>query len=205
MAEILTKGGKAIAVKADLRKMTELDDIVEATLEEFGRIDILINNAGIFITGIIDQTTEEEWNKTFDINVKSAYFLTQKVVPHLLRQGKGKIVFVGSIFGPIGGSGVSSYAASKMAIHGLTVSLAIELAPSKINVNAVAPGNVDTPMNYGFYDEFGGKEAFGKQYYPIGRVGLVEDIAAAVAFLASEEADWITGVVLPVDGGYLAK
>ncbi len=202
--DISANGGKAIVVKADLLKMKDIDNIVEATLKEFGKIDILVNNAGIFFIRMFDQTTEEEWDKTFDVNVKGPYFLTQKVVPHMLKQGKGKIVFTGSIFGPIGAPGASSYATSKMAIHGLTINLAIELAPSNINVNAVAPGNIDTPMNYELYDKFGGREAFRAQY-PLGRLGLVEDIAASVAFLASKEADWITGVVLPVDGGYLAK
>lgn len=202
--DISANGGKAIVIKADLLKMKDIDNIVEATLKEFGKIDILVNNAGVFFIRMLDETTEEEWDKTFDVNVKGPYFLTQKVVPHMLKQGKGKIVFIGSVFGPTGAPAASSYAASKMAIHGLTINLAIELAPSKINVNAVAPGNVDTPMNYELYDKFGGREAFRAQY-PLGRLGLVEDIAASVAFLASKEADWITGVVLPVDGGYLAK
>lgn len=202
--EIKSKGGKAIAVQADLLKMADLDKIVSATMKEFGRIDILVNNAGIFFIRMLDQITEAEYDKTFDVNVKGPYFLTQKVLPQFLAQGKGKIVFLGSIFGPIGAPAASSYGASKMAIHGLTYTLAIELAPKKINVNGIAPGNVDTPMNYELYDKFGGREAF-RQQYPIGRIGTAEDMAAAAAFLSSDAADWITGVVLPVDGGYMAK
>ena len=202
--EIRKVGGKAVTVKADLLSMNDIDRIVDVTMNEFGRIDILINNAGIFFIRTLEEITEEEWDKTFDVNVKGPYFLTKKVVPQFLKQAKGKIVFVGSIFGPIGAPSASSYAASKMALHGLVYNLAIELAPRKINVNGVAPGNVDTPMNYELYDKFGGREAF-RQQYPIGRIGTPEDIAAAVAFLASDEADWITGVVMPVDGGYLAK
>ena len=196
-------GGKAIAVKASLTNMADLDRIVESTLNEFQKIDILVNNAGIFFIRMLDQLTEKEFDETFDINVKGPYFLTQKVVPHMQKTGKGKIIFVGSIFGPIGAPAASSYGASKMAVHGPTMCLSQELAPI-ITVNAVAPGNVDTPMNYPLYDNFGGREAFRAQY-PLGRLGLESDVAAAVTFLASDEADWITGVVLPVDGGYLAK
>ena len=195
---------KAAFYKCDITNKEQVDSSIGTILKDFGKIDILVNNAGVFFIRMFDQTTEEEWDKTFDVNVKGSYFLTQKVLPYFLKQGKGKIIFTGSIFGPIGAPAASSYAASKMAVHGLIHSLAIELAPKKINVNAVAPGNVDTPMNYELYEKFGGREAF-RQQYPLGRIGLPEDIAAAVAFLASEEADWITGVVLPVDGGYLAK
>ena len=119
------------------------------------------------------------------------------------KKDRGRIIFTGSIFGPIGAPAASSYGASKMAIHGLTKCLSQELAP-KITVNAVAPGNVDTPMNYPLYDNFGGREAFREQY-PLARLGLESDVAASVAFLASDDADWITGVILPVDGGYKAK
>jgi len=204
LADAINKdGGRAIAVKASLTDMADLDRVVASTLEAFQRIDVLVNNAGIFYIRMLDQLTEGEYDDTFDVNVKAPYFLTQKVVPHMMKQGKGRIVFTGSIFGPIGAPGASSYGASKMAIHGLTKCLSQELAPA-ITVNAVAPGNVDTPMNHPLYEKFGGREAFRAQY-PLGRLGLASDIAASVAFLASDEADWITGVVLPVDGGYTAK
>lgn len=201
--QIKANGGKAIAVKASMTNMADLDKIVDNTINEFGSIDILVNNAGVFFIRMLDQLTEEEYDKTFDVNVKGAYFLTQKVVPHMQKSHRGKIIFTGSIFGPVGAPAASSYGASKMAVHGLTKCLSQELAP-KITVNAVAPGNVDTPMNHALYDNFGGREAFRDQY-PLGRLGAESDIASSVAFLASDEADWITGVILPVDGGYLAK
>ncbi len=162
-----------------------------------------MNNAGVFYPRLLEETSEEMLEHTFDVNVLGPYILTQKTVLHMRSQGKGSIIFTGSIFGPVGSPYATSYAASKMAIHGLAMSLAIELAPT-IRVNVVAPDNIDTPMNYPLYDALGGRPAFVADY-PMGRLGLPSDIAAAVSFIASDEACWVTGTVLPVDGGYLAK
>ncbi len=194
-------GGKAVTVKADLLNIKSLDGIVETALKEFGKIDMLINCAGVMYLRNLEELTEEEWDKIFDINVKAAFFMTQKVAPHL--KEKSKIIFIGSIFGPAGVPSAASYSSTKMALHGLTKNLAIELAPRKINVNAVAPGNVVTPLNDPLYEKFG-KDGV-RALYPIGRLGEVEDISNAIAFLVSDEADWITGTILSVDGGYLAQ
>ena len=163
-----------------------------------------MNCAGVFFIRLLHELSEDEWDTTLDVNVKGPFFLTQKVAPHMIEQGSGSVIFVGSIFGPRGVPAAASYGASKSALHGLTECLAIELAPSGIRVNAVAPGNIDTPMNQELYEKFGGREAFRVQY-PLGRIGLEQDVANAVAFLVSDDAEWITGVVMPVDGGYMAK
>jgi 3-oxoacyl-[acyl-carrier protein] reductase len=201
--EIAGNGGHAKAVKADLSNVDDIGRLVASTLEEFGKIDILVNCAGVFYIRMLDELTEEEWDTTIDVNVKGPFFLTQAVAPHMVKQDSGNIIFVGSIFGPRGVPGAASYGASKSALHGLTECLAIELAPT-IRVNAVAPGNIDTPMNQELYEKFGGREAFRVQY-PMGRIGLEEDVANAATFLVSDEAEWLTGVVMPVDGGYMAK
>ena len=201
--KIVSDGGRAIAIKTNLSDVDEIGRLVDSTMKEFGQIDILVNCAGVFFIRTLDELTEEEWDTTLDVNVKGPFFLTQRVAPHMVEQDSGNIIFVGSIFGPRGVSGAASYGASKSALHGLTECLAIELAPT-IRVNAVAPGNIDTPMNQELYEKFGGREAFRVQY-PMGRIGLEDDVANAVTFLVSDEADWITGVVMPVDGGYMAK
>ena len=121
----------------------------------------------------------------------------------MIEQESGNVIFIGAIVGPRGVPAAASYGASKAALHGLTECLAVELAP-RIRVNAVAPGNIDTPMNQELYENFGGREAFRVQS-PMGRLGLETDVPGAVTFLASDEADWITGGVMPVDGGYMAK
>ncbi len=201
--KIASDGGEAIAIKADLANIEDIERVVDQTIEKFGRIDILDNCAGVFFIRLLDELTEDEWDTTLDVNVKGAFFLTQKVAPHMIQQEGGNVIFIGSIFGPRGVPAAASYGASKAALHGLTECLAVELAP-RIRVNAVAPGNIDTPMNQELYENFGGREAFRVQY-PMGRLGLETDVAGAVTFLASDEADWITGVVMPVDGGYMAK
>ncbi len=201
--KIVSDGGEAIAMKADLANVEDIERLVDQTIEKFGRIDILVNCAGVFFIRLLDELTEDEWDTTLDVNVKGAFFLTQKVAPHMIEQGKGNVIFIGSIFGPRGVPAAASYGASKAALHGLTECLAVELAPT-IRVNAVAPGNIDTPMNQELYEKFGGREAFRVQY-PMGRIGLETDVASAATFLASDEAEWITGIVMPVDGGYMAK
>jgi 3-oxoacyl-[acyl-carrier protein] reductase len=202
--EIVGAGGEALAVKVDLLSMADIDNLVNTAIDHLGSIDILVNNAGVFYIRLLEELTEHEWNTTIDVNVKASFFLTQKVVPHMVNVGKGSVVFIGSTAGQRGMPAAASYGASKMALLGLTTCLAIELAPSGIRVNAVTPGNTDTPMNEELYKKFGGREAFRVQY-PIGRLGSAGDVANAVSYLVSDEADWVTGAILPIDGGFLAK
>ena len=203
-AQIRQMGRRAIAVKADVSRPADIDAMVAATIREFGRLDILVNNAGIMHIRSVLETTEEIWDRTIDINLKGHFFCAQKVIPHMIAQGKGRIINLGSIFGETGVPNACAYGVTKIGIHGMTKMMAIELAPHRITVNAVAPGNVVTPLNDPLYALVGGQHVLAKSY-PIGRVGRVEDIAPAAVYFASDEADFVTGAVLFVDGGYAAQ
>jgi NAD(P)-dependent dehydrogenase (short-subunit alcohol dehydrogenase family) len=211
---ITRKGRRAIAVKADVSDSEEVEHLVRTAASELGKIDIAFLNAGIFEMGNLEDTTDRMWQRHLDVNVSGAFYGTRSVVPEMRKQGKGKIIYTGSIFGAYGVPGAVSYCVSKMAIHGLTRALSIELAPLKINVNAVSPGNIVTPMNDGLYmyvaeqagkgpDIEAGKEEI-RQRYPLGRLGSADDVTPAVVFLASDEADFVTGQIFFVDGGYSA-
>ena len=203
-AQIRQMGRRAIAVKADVSRLADIDALVATTLGEFGRLDILVNNAGIMHLRSVLEMTEELWDQTMDINLKGHFFCAQKVIPHMIKQGKGRIINLGSIFGETGVPNACAYGVTKIGIHGMTKMMAVELAPHRITVNAIAPGNVVTPLNDPLYALVGGQQALAKSY-PIGRLGRVEDIAPAAVYFASEEADFITGAILFVDGGYAAQ
>jgi NAD(P)-dependent dehydrogenase (short-subunit alcohol dehydrogenase family) len=207
---IRQRGGKAEYIQADVTRADDHDAAVRAAVEAFGTLDIYVNNAGAFLGNysVIDEP-RETWDKTFEINVTGTWLgckaaVRQMVAQELRGRARGKIVNVGSIAGDIGQADLASYSASKGAIHNLTRALAIENAPHRINVNAVAPGYFPTAMNRAAFDD---PETLAKiqALHPWPELGVPEDVAAAVTFLASPGADWITGVILPVDGGFLAS
>jgi NAD(P)-dependent dehydrogenase (short-subunit alcohol dehydrogenase family) len=210
--EITNQGGRAIAVKADMTRSDEVDRLVGTAAAELGGIDIAFNNAGMMEMATLEETTDEMWDHHLKANVTSAFYCARRVVPEMKARGKGKLIQTGSIFGAYGVPSALAYSVTKMALHGLTRALAIELAPHRINVNAVAPGNVVTPLNDVLYDYMAeqagqsgdrdaGKRALAKSY-PLGRLGQVGDVASAVVYLASDAADFVTGQILFVDGGY---
>jgi NAD(P)-dependent dehydrogenase (short-subunit alcohol dehydrogenase family) len=201
----------AMAVKVDVTKEIEVDAAVNEAIERWGRIDILANIAGILYMRDFLDHSEEIWDSTMEVNVKGHFLCTKAVVPHMIKQKEGKIVNTGSIFGHNGVAGCLAYGVSKMAIHGFTRMLSVELAPHKINVNAVAPGNIVTPINIPLYESMSpngdveeGKRILAEKLYPIGRLGEVEDIARGIVYLSSEDAEFITGHILFIDGGYSA-
>lgn len=202
--EIRASGGEAVAVKCDVTIMADLDTLVASALKEYGKIDILVNNAGNYFLRPIEEVTEEIWDSIFNCHVRGPFFLCQKVIPHMEKQGKGKIINVGSIFGENGVPVSCPYGSAKTAVNGMTRCLAIELGSRKINVNVIAPGNIQTAINDPLYEYMGGRENL-LPYYPIGRLGVVEDIAPLAVYLASEESDFVTGAVFFVDGGYSAQ
>jgi NAD(P)-dependent dehydrogenase (short-subunit alcohol dehydrogenase family) len=206
------KGRRAIALRADVADSKSVDRMVTQAVRALGKVDILFNNAGIFKMTTAEGHTDELWEETLAINLTGHFYCARRVIPEMKKLGHGKIINNGSIFGHNGVTMALAYAVTKMGIHGLTRCLAVELAPYQINVNAVAPGNIVTPMNDVLYDYLaeqagrpGDRKAGMKALlasYPIGRLGDVQDIAGMVAYLASEEADFITGQIFFVDGGY---
>lgn len=187
------------AIKADLSSTKNIDEMMDSVLKSFPHVDVLINNAGVGLYKLIDQTSENEWDRLFDINVKSAYYITNKVLGGMIDKKYGKIVNVSSMWGMVGASMEVAYSASKAALIGYTKALAKELAPSGINVNCVCPGVIDTPMNARFSKQDMLELA---EQTPLGRIGKPEDVAELISFLCSEKSDFITGQVVACDGGF---
>ncbi|GAA3410509.1 SDR family NAD(P)-dependent oxidoreductase [Paenibacillus hodogayensis] len=202
--EILDAGGEAVGL---IQNVAEEDDwvrVVEETMTKFGKIDILVNNAGISTTVPFLDTTVEHWNKVMAINVTGTFLGHKHVIPHMIAGGGGSIVNISSIAGLTGGSGAGPYTASKGAVRMLTKAAAIDYAQHHIRVNSVHPGYIATPMTADLFANDQMKQWFLSQT-PLPRLGNPEDIANGVLFLASDESSFITGVELPIDGGYYAK
>ena len=197
-AEIESKNVKSIAVTANVTVSAEVNKLVEQALSSFGHIDILVNNAGITKDNLLMRMSEADWDLVLNINLKGAFLCTQAVIRHMMKQRWGRIVNIASVVGVIGNAGQANYSASKAGLIGLTKSTAREVASRGITVNAVAPGFIDTGMTQKLTDNV--KREFLKQI-PVGYFGLPKDVANAVAFLASQEAHYITGQVLNVNGG----
>ena len=188
------------AYKADVKNRAEVDAMVEKIKSDLGTIVTLINNAGISTQQEFRDITEENWREMLSTHLDGAYNCTQAVLPHMYYRGSGKIINIGSVWGVTGGSCEVHYSTAKAGLIGFTKSLAKELAPSNINVNCVCPGVIQTDMMSIFDDETISNL---KKQIPLGRIGTAEDVAKAVSFLASKNADYITGIVLNVNGGFL--
>jgi 3-oxoacyl-[acyl-carrier protein] reductase len=198
--QITSSGGKAAAFALDVAEEDQIKSTFKAALAQFGKIDILINNAGITRDQLVMRMKRADWDAVLNTNLTSAYLCTQQVMSSMLKQRWGRIVNITSVFGQMGQAGQANYASSKAGLIGLTMAIAREVGSRNITCNAVAPGFIDTAMTSTLGDDF--KEMAVKNI-PLGRVGTPEDVASAVAFLASEEASYITGHVLSVNGGML--
>jgi len=196
--EVQTIGRKALATKVDVATLGDVEKMVEAILAQFGKVDILVNNAGIARDKLILRMTEEDWDAVLNINLKGTFNCTKAVVRHMSKQKSGKIVNIASVVGEMGNAGQGNYAASKAGVIGFTKTIAREFAQRGINVNAIAPGYIETPMTDALPDKV--KEEL-KRLIPLDRLGKPEDVAEAVLFLVSESANYITGHVLNVNGG----
>ncbi len=206
VAAIQEAGGEAIFVQTDIAKEEQVRHLVEETVRTFGRLDIAFNNAGIDQASMSTEFTEADYRLVFDINVLGVFLSLKYEIPAMLRSGGGSIINTSSFLGHVAVPGAGIYNASKHAVEGITKTTALELAGRGIRVNSVAPGGTATDM----IDRFAGEEGTDSRaglaaQHPMGRLGLAQEIAAAVLFLASDEASFITGISLPVDGGYLAK
>jgi 3-oxoacyl-[acyl-carrier protein] reductase len=200
VASVNAAGGEAFSFKANIARLDEAERLLDATLEHFQRVDVVVCNAGIWEGAAVEQISEALWDSTMDINLKGAWTVCRAAVPLLKQQRSGKIVLVASTAGQRGEAGYSNYAASKGGLIAFTKSLASELAEWGINVNAVAPGWVDTEMTKDALGDVEQRKAIAAEI-PIGTIASPEDIAGPIAFLCSEWARHITGEIVNVNGG----
>jgi 3-oxoacyl-[acyl-carrier protein] reductase len=200
VSEITTAGGQAAAFALDVTDEEQIKSAIKAAIAQFGKVDILVNNAGITRDQLVMRMKRADWDAVLQTNLTSAYLCIQQVTSSMLKQRWGRIINITSVFGQMGQAGQANYAASKAGLIGLTMAVARELGSRNITCNAVAPGFIETPMTDVLGEEF--KHSAAKQI-PLGRVGSPADVASAVAFLASDEASYITGHVLSVNGGML--
>ena len=198
--EITAANGKAAAFALDVCDEEQIKSAIKAAIAQFGKIDILVNNAGITRDQLVMRMKRSDWDAVLRTNLTAAYLCIQQVIGSMLKQRWGRIINITSVFGQMGQAGQANYAASKAGLIGLTMAIAREVGSRHITCNAVAPGFIETPMTATLGNEF--KENAVEQI-PLGRVGSPEDVASAVTFLASDEASYITGHVLSVNGGML--
>lgn len=203
-SEIVAAGGEAISFKHNVASEEDWIRVVNETVAKFGKIDILVNNAGISNATPFLELTVADWEKTMSINVTSIFLGQKYVIPHMIEAGGGSIVNISSIAGLTGGSGTGPYTASKGAVRMLTKATAVDYAKHNIRANSVHPGFIETPMTVDMFKDENMRQWFQSQT-PLPRLGKAEDIANGVLFLASDESSYITGVELPIDGGYYAK
>jgi len=198
--QITAAGGKAGAFVLDVGDEEQIKSVFKTALTQFGKIDILVNNAGITRDQLVMRMKRADWDAVLNTNLTSAYLCIQQVIGTMLRQRWGRIINVTSVFGQTGQAGQANYAASKAGLIGLTMAIAREVGSRNITCNSVAPGFIETAMTAALSDDM---KQTGLKMIPLGRIGTPEDVAGAVRFLASEEASYITGHVLNINGGML--
>lgn len=193
-------GYKVIAYQANVTNRIDVELMVKETIDRFGSIDVLINNAGVASQGLFTDISDIEWNEIMDVNLNGVYNVTQAVLPYMIRQKSGSIINISSMWGQVGASCEVAYSAAKAGVIGLTKALAKEVGPSGIRVNCIAPGLIETGMNQELTLE---DVAAIVDETPLGRIGSTNDVASSALFLASDDSSFITGQVLGVNGGYI--
>ncbi len=196
--EIRATNRQSLAILADVSSSTDVTRLIEETMAAYGRVDILVNNAGIARDQLLLRMSEEDWDKVLAVNLRSVFLCTRAALRHMIKQRWGRIISIASITGVVGNKGQANYASAKAGIIGFTRTIAKEAGSRSVTANAIAPGFIDTEMTQGLAEDW--KQEL-KSNIPLGCLGSPRDVAEAVAFLASEEARYITGQVLGVDGG----
>jgi NAD(P)-dependent dehydrogenase (short-subunit alcohol dehydrogenase family) len=200
-------GGSPLVISANLARKAEIERVVAEAAARFGRINVLVNNAGIMIPGTAEQITEEQWDQTFQVNVKSLWQLSCAVLPHFRKRGGGTIINMASVLGINGAHNRASYAPSKGAVVLLTKCMAIDHGHENIRVNAICPSFIETDLTAAVLRNASDPDAVRREriaVHPIGRLGCPDDIAGLAVYLAGDASSWVTGAIYPVDGGYLA-
>lgn len=196
-------GSFALPIQGDMKKNNDLDRLISETLDNFKGIDILVNNAGVFNGAPLHEISDSQWDTLMDINIRSVFQLTKRVLPVMTAQKKGSIINISSILGLIAVPQVAAYNVSKGALNQFSRSVAVEYGPYGIRCNSICPGLIETDMTADLMQDDSLMQEWSKEY-PIGRFGKPDDIASACLYLASDESSFVTGAVLPVDGGFTA-
>ncbi|MEX1113275.1 MAG: 3-oxoacyl-ACP reductase family protein [Patescibacteria group bacterium] len=201
---IETAGGTASAIKADVSSAPDNERMVADTVQRYGRLDILVNNAGVVEMHPLDEMTEEQWDRVMDVDLKGTFLGMKYAIPEMEKAGKGKVINITSIAGVIGFAQIAAYCAAKGGVISLTREAAVEYAPKKINVNAIAPGVVKTKMTDPLLEDKQMAEGL-KAAIPYPRIGEPDDVAHAAVYLAADESDYVNGETLVIDGGQVAQ
>ena len=208
VAEIRGSGAEAFFQKTDVGVSEEVDRFIQATVHRYGRLDVIVNNAGIAVAGSAAEMSEEDWNRVINVNLTGVWRGMKYAIPEMIRAGGGAIVNVSSVQSLLGFPGWAGYAASKGGINALTQNAAVEYAPQKIRINAIAPGTIMTPLNERIFATIDNPQELidtWNRIHALGRFGQPEEVAELVVFLASDESSFITGEIVRVDGGMVIK
>jgi len=200
-------GDSALVVSADVCNPRDLENVLAKTVAAFGSVNVLLNNAGILIPGTAETSTEEDWDRTFNVNARSLWLLSRAVLPQMRNAGGGSIINISSVLGLVGARNRAVYAASKGAVTLLTKCMALDHAPDHIRVNCICPSYVETDLTADYIRKAPDPAAAREERiskHPIGRLGVPNDIAGLAVYLASDESSWVTGAAFPVDGGFTA-
>lgn len=200
-------GHASIVIGGDVGRQSDIERAVKETASRFGGLNVIVNNAGILHAGTSEQITDDQWDETFNVNVRGVWRMSNSALPYLRQAGGGSIINIASVLGLNGARNRTVYAASKGAVVLLTKCMAIDHGGENIRVNAICPGFVETELTLPIFSRAGDPEAVRRErtaVHPIGRLGQPQDIAGMAVFLASDESAWVTGAILPVDGGYLS-
>src|SRR5712691_3735033 len=200
-------GNSALVLTGDVSKKPDIERVIEQTVAHFGGLNVLLNNAGVMRPGTAEEITEQQWDETFNTNVRGLWQLSRAVLPHLRKAGGGSIINMASVLGINGARLRAAYSASKGAVILLTKCMAIDHGQERIRVNAICPSFVETELTAAYLKKTPDPDAVRRERinaHPMGRLGQPEDMAGLTVYLASDESSWVTGAVFPVDGGYLA-